>query len=382
MVENPLEEQARRYAKRAVLADREHRYEEALIYYKKAVDLINKLVQLYPETTFAPLYRVLAEKYSKRIKELEKRVTETIVQKTEDNVFNVNILYPNMKERRAITFRDVVGLDDVKALLKRIVIYPVRNPKLYPLGWPKGILFYGPPGCGKTYLVLALANEANAVLISATAADIIDKYLGDAEKNVKKLFSTARNLAKKGLPVILFIDEVDSLLRVFDAEVGGESRVRSQFLTEMDGILNKLEDRLPLFIIGTTNKPWLLDHGFIRRFQKRIYIPPPDRKTRRKLFEYYINKLKTIYILDKSVDLDKLAELTKGYSSFDISQIVMEVQNNVAEEVIEKYGSLDKVKDRPITMEDFIRVIRSVKPSIDPKHLRLMEEWSKSHMSI
>ena len=199
---------------------------------------------------------------------------------------------------------------------------------------------------------------------------------------MKKLFSTARNLAKKGLPVILFIDEVDSLLRVFDAEVGGESRVRSQFLTEMDGILNKLEDKLPLFIIGTTNKPWLLDHGFIRRFQKRIYIPPPDRKTRRKLFEYYINKLRTIYILDKSVDLDKLAELTKGYSSFDISQIVMEVQNNVAEEVIEKYGSLDKVKDRPITMEDFIRVIRSVKPSIDPKHLRLMEEWSKLHMSI
>ncbi|WFO76331.1 AAA family ATPase [Desulfurococcaceae archaeon MEX13E-LK6-19] len=383
MTINPLEEHARRYAKRAVLADRRGDYEEALKNYKRAVELFNKIISLYPDAPFTPLYRVLAEKYSKRIEVLEKQLS-ALPQGGRDTVpgdtHDFSILYPG--ERVNITFKDVVGLDHVKNLLKKIVIYPLRKPELYPLGWPRGILLFGPPGCGKTYITLALANEANAVLISVTMADIMSKWLGVAEKNVKRLFNTARDIALKGIPVIVFVDEVDGLLRSYSSEVGGEVRARNQFLIEMDGLISKSDEELPLFVIGATNKPWLLDPGFIRRFQKRVYIPPPDKATRKKLFEYYISKLMRVYKLDPSVDTEKLAELTEGYSSFDIKQIVTEVQNNVAGEILEKAGTGETLAPRPITMSDFVKVIQLVKPSIDRKQLAMIMEWSKAYMSI
>lgn len=378
---HPLEEQARRYAKKAVLADRRGNYEEALRYYKRAVELFNKIISLYPEAPFALLYKTLADKYNKRIEFLEKYLTA--VPQGKDGIIGMSdftILYPG--ERSNITFNDVVGLDHVKSLLKRIVIYPLRKPELYPLGWPRGILLFGPPGCGKTYITLALANEAKAVLISVTMADIMSKWLGVAEKNVKRLFSTARDIALKGVPVIVFIDEVDGLLRSYSSEVGGEVRARNQFLTEMDGLVSKSDEKLPVFIIGATNKPWLLDPGFIRRFQKRIYIPPPDKETRKKLFEYYIGKLMRVYKLDSSVDIEKLAEITEGYSSFDIRQIVIEVQNRLAGEILEKQGSGKTFTPRLITMEDFMKVIQLVKPSIDRKQLEMIKEWGNMYMSI
>jgi len=370
------------YAQKAIAADKAGDHETAIKYYKVAIDFFTKYLVLYPDAPLADFYRELIQKYRNRVSFLEKLLTEkqraetatTWLTSTSDTGAHLfQVLKPEQRPKK--TFEDLVDLESVKRALKKSVIYPVKNPDLYPLGWPKGILLFGPPGCGKTELALALSNEINAILIDISPADIMSKWLGDTERNVKALFSTARELASQGSPVIVFIDEVDALFQQYSVEVGGEKRGRNQFLIEMDGLANKEYAKLPLFVIGATNKPWLLDIGFIRRFERRIYVPAPSRDVRKRLFEHYIEILAKTFPLGL-IDYDKLADMTEGYSSADIVSIVKEVQNNIVEEINER-GI--KPSERKILTEDFIEVIKRHKPSIDPKHVEIYKEWNKQY---
>ncbi len=367
------------YGEKAVKADREGDYEKALKYYKIAIEFMIKYLRLYPDGSMTEFYKSLLHKYKARIKILEKHIQKVSASGPGESSSDIKILYPNQGRRKNYTFKDIVDLEHVKKALKRAIIYPIKTPELYPLGWAQGVLLFGPPGCGKTLIAYALANEVNAVIIEVTPATIMSKWLGEAEKNVRKVFKTAREIASKGTPVIIFMDEVDGLLQQYSDEVGGERRVRNQFLMEMDGLESKMNNKLPLFVIGATNKPWNLDIGFIRRFEKRIYVPPPNKKVRKKLFEYYIKQLcnSPRYEIDENLDLDKLAELSEGYSSADIFNIVREVQENIAEEINEK--GISKGEKRIITLEDFIKVIKNRKPSIDKKMIMNYEIWNKKH---
>ncbi len=381
---DPLEEKARYYAKKAVLADKNGVYDEAIKYYKEAIKLFTMLVKLRQESPYTRIYMDLIKEYSERVKVLESQAEKVSAGRRThgSDEFDLKIYKVGDPRRPKTTFNDVVGLDDVKIALLKSVVYPIRRPEFFPLGWPRGILLYGPPGCGKTYIAGALANEAGAVLIKVSPADIMSKWLGEAEKNVAKLFNIARNMATKGIPVIIFIDEVDGLLRVYSDEIGGEARVKNQFLMEMEG----LEDstlKIPLFVIGTTNKPWILEQGFIRRFQKRIYVPPPNRETRKMLFKYYIDRaVKGVFRLAADVDIDILADLTEGYSSSDIKNIVMETINDIVAEHFERTGGTGEGTPREITLEDFKRVIKRIKPSISPEIVKAYIEWSRKFSSI
>ena len=371
-----LIEKGTEYAHKAVAADKKGDYETAIKYYKAAIDLFIKYLRLYPDSSMADFYRGLIRRYKSRIKLLKKHIEKVSIggngnsQRAEE----VEVIMPEKRESK-VRFDDIVDMEKVKRALRRAVIYPVKNPKFYPLGWPKGILLFGPPGCGKTLIAYALANEVNAALINVSPATIMSKWLGEAEKNVAKVFEKAREIARRGTPVIIFIDEVDGLLQEYGEEVGGEKRVRNQFLMEMDGLKEKENNKLLVFVVGTTNKPWKLDIGFIRRFEKRIYVPPPDKRVRKQLFKHYIKKLSESYEIE-DIDYDKLAELTEGYSSADIYSIVKETQANLAEEFLEK-GNGEVL--RPITTEDFIQVIKSRKPSIEKNLLEAYKIWAEKH---
>ena len=358
-----LEMLARAYAVAAVQADKEGRYDEAIKNYRRAIEVLHKILALYPNVPLAKTYARMISQYEARIKQLERI---RLPASGGDGSGEEDEWIVTTKPK--VTFADIADLEEAKRVIREAIVYPVRRPDLFPLGWPRGILLFGPPGCGKTMLAAAVANEVDGVFFHVDAASIMSKWLGEAEKKVKRLFNKAREVAVKGKPAIIFIDEVDALLGVYDHEVGGEVRVRNQFLKEMDGLQDK-SNKLHVYVIAATNKPWRLDEPFIRRFQKRVYIPPPDFKARLELFKLYTRGLK----LAEDVDLEELAKKTEGYSASDIRDIVMEAHMRTVRELFERSGG--RGEPRPITMEDFLEAIHRRRPSITQQMLEAYRAW-------
>ena len=216
------------------------------------------------------------------------------------------------------------------------------------------------------------------------ASSMMSKWLGEAEKNVSKLFAMARQYAEKeGKPVILFVDEVDSLLGSRSSEVGGEVRTKNQFLTEMDGVNQKGKD-LMLYVIGATNKPWSLDWPFLRRFQKRIYVSLPSQEAREHLFEEYTAPLR------KSIRVNPvdLAKFFDGYSASDIKDICQAAQIKTVHEIFnspdyhEPVAGEAPVQPRELTTADFKDIMARRKPSVSTEMIRAYHKWSEEFKAL
>jgi SpoVK/Ycf46/Vps4 family AAA+-type ATPase len=271
-----------------------------------------------------------------------------------------------------VRWSDVVGLKDAKEAIEDAIVFPYRRSDLFPLGWPRGILLFGPPGCGKTLLAAATAYEIDAAFYNVDAASIMSKWLGESERNVADLFESARGSSETGQAAIIFMDEVDSLVGVRSEEVGGEVRMRNQFMKEMDSIVDK-NKKLHVYVVGATNKPWNLDVAFLRRFQKRIYVPLPNEKTRRDILKLYAMKLLQV---GEDVDFNELAQLTEGYSGSDLYDIVQAVHLKVIREFF-KSGNPDDLnsKLRPNTMSDYRNILQKRRPSVSKEILNQYRQW-------
>ncbi|MCD6428819.1 MAG: ATP-binding protein [Desulfurococcales archaeon] len=369
-----LEGIARQYAIQAVRHDREGNFGEAIKYYKNAVRILKKIIQLYPDNGLVTVYKEWIKHYERRIADLENlRNTMLPVHGASQSDISVEDLI--IKEKPEVTFDDIADLEHAKEAIKEAIIYPTKRPDLFPLGWPRGILLFGPPGCGKTLLAAAVANEIESIFIQVDAASIMSKWLGEAEKRVALIFKKAREYSNSGKPVIIFIDEVDSLLGTYASEIGGEVRVRNQFLKEMDGLPDKSRKHF-IYVIAATNKPWKLDEPFIRRFQKRIYVPLPDKKARVQLLKLYTKKLK----LAPDLDLNKLADVLEGYTGSDIKDIVMAAHLRTVKELFEKNRGIGEA--RAITWEDFMEVLKGRKPSVSEDLVKVYESWYSKFKAI
>ena len=404
-----LENIASRHAAEAIKLDSQGARPHAILHYQRAVDALLKLVHLYPDYKLNKIYIERAKAYQQRIKALQEArgfdnadnsnnvsngnghgrdqvssMNKGTNNKEDPATANVEILKADfddlvLKDKPNVRWDEVIGLDDAKRALRESIIYPTERPDLFPLGWPRGILLYGPPGNGKTLLAAATASEIDGYFINVDAASMMSKWLGEAEKNVAKLFSMARRIvSKENIPVILFIDEVDSLLGTRSNEIGGEVRVKNQFLTEMDGITSKA-GKLPVYIIGATNKPWSLDWPFLRRFQKRIYVGLPDYNARLQLFKYHTAQLN----IDNSVKLEELAKVTDGYSASDIRDICQGVQLKVVNELFESGKAYDgNAKTRSIMVNDFKEILKNRKPSVSVEMIKAYMRWSEQFKAL
>ena len=390
-----LENTASKYASEAIKYDSQGARGMAISHYQHAIDALVKLLQLYPQSKLNQIYKERCNSYHNRINALQQAhgvepavdpkasvedQKKSVQRQENENDFEDLV----MKEKPDVTWAQVIGLEDAKSALRESIIYPAKRPDLFPLGWPKGMLLYGPPGTGKTMLAAATANEMDGYFINVDASSMMSKWLGEAEKNVSKLFSMARQYAEKeGKPVILFVDEVDSLLGSRSSEVGGEVRTKNQFLTEMDGVNQKGKD-LMLYVIGATNKPWSLDWPFLRRFQKRIYVSLPSQAAREHLFEEYTAPLK------KSIRVNpaELAKLFDGYSASDIKDICQAAQIKTVHEIFnspdyhEPIEGEAPVQPRELTNADFKDIMARRKPSVSTEMIRAYHKWSEEFKAL
>ena len=395
MAPQELEKSASQYATSAIKYDSQGARGMAVTHYQKAIDSLLKLMHLYPDSKLNKIYTERMKSYKTRIEVLQANgigIEPTVdptaspqeqkasLAKNTQNNFDDMV----MREKPEVKWRDVVGIDDAKNALRESIVYPTKRGDLFPLGWPRGILLYGPPGCGKTILAAATANELDGYFINVDGSSMMSKWLGEAEKNVSRLFKMAHSYAEReGKPVILFIDELDSLLGERTNEIGGEVRSRNQFLTEMDGINSKGKDT-KLYVIGATNKPWSLDHPFLRRFQKRIYVSLPSVEAREKLFFLYTNQLK----LDSRVRLHTLASIFDGYSASDIKDICQAVQLKVVNEMFQSSQYKEPIdgespsKPADIGMKDFRETMTRRKPSVSMDMIRAYYKWSEQFKAL
>jgi SpoVK/Ycf46/Vps4 family AAA+-type ATPase len=278
-------------------------------------------------------------------------------------------------EKPNVKWDDIANLHDAKKSIEESIIYPARRPDLFTLGWPRGILFFGPPGCGKTMLAAAVATEIDAVFFSVDAASIMSKWLGESERNVAQLFQNAREASNNGTAAIIFIDEIDSLVGIRSDEVGGEVRTRNQFLKEMDSVLDKNRSSR-VYVVGATNKPWVLDEPFIRRFQKRVFVPLPNEEARMEMFRILSPNLH----MDPDVDSVQIARRTEGYSGSDIRDVFQSAQIKVVREYFESGSGRDGA--RPIAMRDFEEILRKRRPSVSAGMLRYYERWYENFKAL
>lgn len=249
-------------------------------------------------------------------------------------------------EKPNVTFDHIGGLWEQKRELHEAIILPLQKPELFrDLGIepPKGVLLYGPPGCGKTLLAKAVAAMTNATFIRVVASQFVQKYVGEGARLVRELFKFARRKA----PAIIFIDEIDAIAaRRLEVGTSGEREVQRtlmQLLAELDGF-DPLDN---VKVIAATNRIDILDPAILRpgRFDRLIYVPPPDLNARYEIFKIHTAKMK----LAEDVDLWELARLTEGATGADIKAIVTEAGYNAL-----------RAGRQNVTREDFLKAIEKV----------------------
>ncbi|ADX83251.1 CDC48 family AAA ATPase [Saccharolobus islandicus] len=289
-----------------------------------------------------------------------------------------------------VKWTDIGGLEEIKEELKEVVEYPLKYSELYQnsgIEPPKGILLFGPPGTGKTMLAKAVATESGANFIAVRGPEILSKWVGESEKAVREIFRKARMYA----PAVIFFDEIDSIapIRGISYDSGVTERIVNQLLAEMDGI-EKLEN---VVVIAATNRPDILDPALLRpgRFEKLIYVPPPDRRARIEILKVHTRNI----VLGEDISLEDVAEKTEGYTGADLAALVREATMRAIREsmkiCIEKTNesckSTDteckdktmkecmKVNGVKVSLRHFEEAMRKVKPSVTQDMLQFYQNW-------
>jgi len=301
--------------------------------------------------------------------EEDKEIPEEILKKLKvtkkDFEYAMKIVQPSamrevLIEIPQVKWDDIGGLEEVKERLKEAVEWPLKHPNAFKrmgIRPPKGILLYGPPGTGKTLLAKAVANESNANFISIKGPELLSKWVGESEKRIREVFKKAKQVS----PSIIFFDEIDSLATMRNS-LSGDSRVGERVVSQLLAEMSGLEDLHDVVVIAATNRPDMVDTALLRpgRFDRQILVPPPDEKSRLKIFKIHTKNM-PLY----KVDLKKLAKKTDGYSGADIEALCREAALNAMRE---------NINAKKVTMKHFEKALEEIKPSITKEMIKYYQQ--------
>jgi transitional endoplasmic reticulum ATPase len=362
-----------RLKNKGVAAYRDGEYGAARPYLIQAAECMLELA----ENAKAPAIREQHEAYARELIDLAKDCEQAVSQKRpaprakarEADNGTASAADWVVREKPTVGFDDIAGLEDVKEEIRLKMIYPFQHPELaqkYGIRTGGGVLLYGPPGTGKTMLAKAIAHEIDSTFFVISAAQILSKWVGEAEQNVARLFAAAKSEPR----AIIFIDEIEALVPRRQSDTSSVmQRVVPQILQELEGFDRRAE-RCLLFI-GATNRPWLLDEAMLRpgRFDARVCIPLPDGPARYRLLEMYVAANRPVA---EDVDLGRLCDMLDGYSGADIKSIG---DRAAAIPFMEAVGGAEP---RPIAMADVLKVVTETIPSVNKADLDRFDRFEQT----
>lgn len=378
---------------------------QALIYYQKAAEIYQDLINSTFDHELKRIRNVKLENIEEMIEKLirvlesdkkrtvENKITDNLTQKTEKEVeieteSNVSKKFPPTTNL-TITFDDVFGLDEVKKDLKEKIIFPFKAGKdlrkSFDIDTSQiGIFMYGPPGTGKTFLAAAMANELNCPLIEVKSSDILTSLVGESEEHIVKLFNEIKEYPR----VIVFFDEIEALL---PKNVGNSSYkvdMRQVFLTKMNGIetyQKNSDNPTELIFISASNKPWDVDPAALRAGRLgdyKLYVPLPDAEARKNLIRKELQKIsKLVIVLDESLSISKLVELTKGFVIKDIQTLFKDARSRLAIEYYNHQES-NKAYTPILNMELLLDLSKRIKVSVTEADLSQFRRWRDDYDQV
>jgi vacuolar protein-sorting-associated protein 4 len=388
-------------AKQAVALDEKGQYRQAINLYQRAAEILMQFMKFNKNPQMRSLCQKNIEEYLDRAKTLKFHLSgtrprrmkhietpstskgeeggksETMAVSSEEQELLDMISGTIVTESPNVKWDDIAGLYNVKQTLREAIVLPIAKPELFTGArrpW-SGILLFGPPGCGKTLLAKAAATECKATFFSASSADLLSKWLGESEKLISSLFKVARLRA----PSLIFMDEIDSIAtkRGEGTESGGERRVKTQLLSEIQG-MKSTHDK-PMLVLGATNRPWDLDNAMLSRFEKRVHVPLPDLKARAGIFKIHTAGINSAL---SEEDFIELAVRSEGYSGRDIANVCREVIMLPIRE-LDMSGLLEnstgEIHVRDINLKDFKKALKKVKPMTTKPFLKQYLDWAEEY---
>ncbi|CAD8050174.1 unnamed protein product [Paramecium primaurelia] len=356
--------------------------DQGMLYYKNGQYTFAKVVLFRSSSTL--LSQIKQNKISEQVKPMaleklqdgvrlaeycNKQITQKQQQIAQKDPYCQQIIETSMIRKIDISFEEIIGLEHIKNQLEETIILPNLRPDIYTgiRAPPKGILFYGPPGNGKTLLAKAVANQIKCCFFNISASTLVQKHIGEGEKLMKALFDVAFQLQ----PSVIFIDEIDSILsKRSQNEHEASRRLKTEFLISFDGIQSSDQDRV--FLIAATNRPQDIDDAVLRRFTVKILIDQPEYKARVEMVKSLMSKVKN-NLTDQQ--LNYIAEKLKGYSASDIKAVVKEACMTPLREDRSIIFSIHSQDIRAVSKDDFDLAIQKVKPTLSQQQY---EEYVKN----
>jgi SpoVK/Ycf46/Vps4 family AAA+-type ATPase len=374
--ESMLHQEIQRKIELAKKLEADGKHDEASRKYLEASAIYRRVAMIAPRDRAEEFFS-RASQYENVSKTMKQGPDLKKISKSEPEIYEEAVANLVVSQKPDIEWDDIGGLKEAKSVIKEAIILPFVKEKPPFVKAQRTILLYGPPGTGKTMLAMASSNTLNATFYEAKVSSLLSKYFGESPKLVKALFEKAR----QSQPSLIFIDELDSVAARRSGETNEATRrVLGELLTQIQGFSSKGEDRV--LVMGATNKPWDMDEAALSRFQRKIYVPLPDERSRKAIFQIHLGGAE----VEGSAMINELAKKTEGFSGRDIMGVCQEAISAMVREENPDLENLNskQIEDytlntRQLKMNDFDKALNKVRPATSEQEIQRYGEWKKEY---